>query len=314
VGEVIRALGLGLDAGGTGTRWALAAASASADGEVLAEGRCKGLTALQLSSADGRRHIESVLAEIAAQVLMFGRPGHVCAGVTGLDQRDDRLCELIARAFGTESGEVAVHSDIDIAYRDLFNPGEGYVVYAGTGSIAAYIDPAGVFHRAGGRGVLLDDAGGGFWIAREALQYVWRREDEQPGAWQQSALARALFQLIGGEDWAHSRQYFYGRERGEIGQLALAVAETADTDQVSSGILRRAGHELARLAIAMINRYGIRPVALAGRAAVLHPIIEAEMRAALPPETKLSVRVAESHIAAARIAARAAAASSGGTG
>jgi N-acetylglucosamine kinase-like BadF-type ATPase len=205
---------------------------------------------------------------------------------------------------GIDSREVAVHSDIVIAYRDLFSPGEGYVVYAGTGSIAAYIDPSGVFHRAGGRGVLLDDAGGGFWIAREALQHVWRREDEEPGSWQRSSLALALFQRIGGDDWAHTRQYFYGRERGEIGQLALAVAETAEADEVSSDILRRAGKELARLARAMIDRYGLRPVALAGRAAVLHPIIEAEMRAALPHETKLTVRAAEAHVAAARIAAR----------
>ncbi len=294
------ALGLGLDAGGTQTRWALATGA----GEVVVEGTARGLTALQLNTSDGLRHISEVFANIAAQVASHGAPSRVCAGVTGLDQRDSRLCELIAAALNLPVAHVSVHSDIDIAYRDLFRPGEGYVVYAGTGSIAAFIDEQGVFHRAGGRGVLLDDAGGGFWIAREALRHIWRLEDEVPGSWRHSPLARAMFARVGGDDWAHSRQFFYGRERGEIGQLALAVAETAADDEISARILESAGGELARLARAMISRFGMRPIALTGRAANLHPLIEAKMRASIPPETLLSVRVAEPHIAAARIAAR----------
>ncbi len=293
-------LGLGLDAGGTQTRWALATSA----GEIVAEGHARGLTALQLNTSDGLRHISMVFADIAAQVASHGSPSHVCAGVTGLDQRDGRLCELIASALHLPAAQVSVHSDIDIAYRDLFRPGEGYVVYAGTGSIAAFIDEDGVFHRAGGRGVLLDDAGGGFWIAREALRHIWRLEDEAPGSWRNSPLARAMFARVGGDDWSHSRQYFYGRERGEIGQLALAVAETAAEDETSARILESAGHELARLARAMVSRFGLRPIALAGRAAILHPLIEANMRASLPPEVVLQVRVAEPHMAAARIAAR----------
>ena len=197
-------LGLGLDAGGTQTRWALA----HADGEVITDGAVAGITALQLNTNDGRAHIGAALAEIAQAVKMIGIPHHVCAGVTGLDQRDERLCNLIGETLGIASQAVSVHSDIEIAFRDLFALGEGYVVYAGTGSIAAFIDEAGVFHRAGGRGVLLDDGGGGFWIAREALRYIWRLEDERPGSWKASPMANEIFKRLGGSDWSFSRQFF----------------------------------------------------------------------------------------------------------
>ncbi len=297
----MQSLGLGLDAGGTKTRWALS----RADGELVADGCVAGLTALQLGSSDGRAHIHATMAELAGQVLAVGKPTRVCAGITGLDARDELLCESIATPLGIASIDVTVHSDIEVTCRDLFSPGEGYVVYAGTGSIAAFIDDDGKFHRAGGRGVYLDDAGGGFWMAREALRHIWRREDEAPGSWQDSPLAVAMFTRIGGSEWAHSRQFFYTRERGEIGQLAIAVAETVETDPVALRIVTQAGDELARLGNAMLHRFGVRPIALAGGAAKMHPLIESRMRANIPRNISLTVRFAEAHIAASRIAARA---------
>jgi len=296
----LRSFGLGLDAGGTQTRWAVADSA----GALVAEGSVAGITALQLNTNDGRAHIRQALSDIAGAATPLGKIEHVCAGVTGLDERDERLCQLIAAALSIDAATVSVRSDIDIAYRDLFKPGEGYVVYAGTGSIAAYIDETNVFHRAGGRGVLLDDGGGGFWIAREALRYIWRLEDERPGAWRDSPMAVEMFKHIGGSDWSFSRQFFYGRERGDIGKLAIAVAASANDDAVARAILGQAGSELARLGNAMINRFGVRPILLAGRAALLHRAIEDTMRAALPPAAQLKVRVSDAHVAAARIAAK----------
>ncbi|MCE2724113.1 MAG: N-acetylglucosamine kinase [Burkholderiales bacterium] len=293
-------LGLGLDAGGTKTRWALS----QPDGELVAEGFVAGLTALQLNTSDGRAHIKHVMTDLATQVAAYGGAKRVCAGVTGLDSRDELLCREIAVPLGIGSEDVTVHSDIEIAYRDLFRRGEGYVIYAGTGSVAAYIDPAGTLHRAGGRGVYLDDAGGGFWIVREALRHIWRLEDEQPGRWQQSPMAVAIFARIGGSDWSFSRQFFYTSDRGEIGQVATTVAAAVDTDPFARTIIEQAGVELARLGNAMIRRFGLRPLALAGGAARMHPLIESTLREQLPHGAELTVRVAEAHVAASRIAAR----------
>jgi N-acetylglucosamine kinase-like BadF-type ATPase len=212
--------------------------------------------------------------------------------------------QWLGELLGIPEAAITLCSDIEIAYLAHFQPGQGYLVYAGTGSIGAFIDDSGEFHRAGGRGVVLDDGGGGFWIAREALRQVWRTEDEQPGAWQASPMACAIFDYIGGSDWAQSRQFIYGQERGAVGKLALAVAASAQDDPAAAAILSGAGAELARLARALVARFGPRPVVLSGRAAQLHPLIFDAMRKALPEAITLVQADAGAHIAAARIAAR----------
>jgi len=301
----VSTLGLGIDAGGTRTRWALADGA----GAVVAEGEVAGFSALQMRTG-GRERVAEALAALASEALRAGRPSRVHAGLTGLGHGADELRELIAAPLGLAPGAVTLGTDVETAYLDRFAPGEGYLVYAGTGSIAAYVDSGGVMHRAGGRGAALDDGGGGYWIAREALRHVWRTEDERPGAWRESPMARALFEAVGGDDWAHTREYVYGGDRGAVGLLALAVARSAHEDPKALEILAEAGVELARLARALAGRFGPKPVSLAGRVSELHPVIAESMRAGLPPGTAFAVSASRGHHAAARIAARAAASAS----
>lgn len=288
---------LGLDAGGTQTRWAMADGS----GTPVAQGQAAGLSGLQLLDAAGTATLTNTLQAIADAT---GPVQGVVAGVTGFDAAQvPQLCDLIASAWAIKPTQVQTLSDIELTCRAAFAPGEGYVVYAGTGSIAAFIDAQGALHRAGGRGAVIDDAGGGHWIARAALRQVWRAEDESPGAWQQSPLARRLFDRIGGSDWALTRAWVYGASRGELGSLALAVAAAADEDPAALAILQAAGAELARLARALQHRCGPRPLALAGRVFDLHPTIEAHLRQALPAGTAVHRLTQTAHAAAARLAA-----------
>ncbi len=293
------ATGLGIDAGGTRTRWALA----GADGAILAEGEVAGLSALQMGSAQGRDSVRASLTLLAQQALAHGRPLRIRAGLTGFGGDGDQLRGTLAGLFGLAADAVTLSSDIEIAYLASFAPGEGYLVYAGTGSIGAFIDADGQFHRAGGRGVLLDDGGGGYWIARAALRHIWRGEDEEPGRWRASPMAHAVFARIGGDDWSLTREFVYGQDRGAVGKLALAVAASAGDDPAAASILLEAGRELARLAEALCQRFGARPVVLAGRAATLHPSIYASMRTALPDAISLTQSDGQAHHAAARIAA-----------
>jgi glucosamine kinase len=295
-------LGLGIDAGGTQTRWALAAPS----GELLAEGAVGGLSAMQLATRAGQQTVREVFAALAGEVLAVGRPRRVHAGLTGYGGVEEPLTGMIRQPLGLAASRVRIVTDIEVAYLDLFEPGEGYLLYAGTGSIAAFIDGDGAFHRVGGRGGLLDDGGSGFWIAREALRHIWRTEDETPGAWRSSTMAREVLEHVGGSDWNHTRQFIGSAERGEMGRLALAVAAAAGTDPTAMHILQAAGHELGRLARILIGRHGPRPLALAGRVFQLHPAIEQACRAQLPPGTVVRSRKSHGHHAAARIAAQAA--------
>jgi len=296
-------LGLGLDAGGTHTRWALA----GPDGALLAEGQVAGISATQLAQTAGRMALTQTLHQLAAAVLPHGRPGRLVAGITGLAEPQgpvaQQLKDLLAQALGLAPRQMHCGSDMEIAYRSAFaTPGEGYLVYAGTGAIAAFIDKQGQFERAGGRGPILGDEGGGYWIAREALAAIWRQEDEQPGSTQGWPLAQSLFAAIGGSDWASTRAFVYGADRGAVGRLALAVAAAAEHDVQARALLRRAGHELARLALALLRRHGPRPVVAAGRALLLHEAIAAGLREALPADLELRVQQLQAHHTAARLA------------
>lgn len=296
-------LGLGIDAGGTRTRWALASVS----GELVAEGSVAGLSAVQLATKGGQQVLRDTFEHLAADVLAVGRPAQVHAGLTGYGGVQEPLASLIRTPLGLGAEAVSIVTDIEVAYLDVFKPGEGYLVYAGTGSIAAFIDEQQQFHRAGGRGGLIDDGGSGFWIAREALRHIWRREDEEPGAWQRSPMAREVLEHVGGTDWSHTRQFIVTVDRGEMGRLALAVAAAAGSDPTALAILQAAGSELGRLARILVTRFGTRPVALTGRVFQLHPVIEQACRAAVPAAAAVQVRVSHGHHAAARIAAQAAA-------
>jgi N-acetylglucosamine kinase-like BadF-type ATPase len=294
-------LALGIDAGGTETRWALATHL----GEIVAEGHLQGFSALD-RTGPSQAKVAAILKDLARAVLAAGHPVRVHAGLTGFGAAQEGLVRLVAAPLGLPDEAVTLSSDIETAYLDLFSLGQGYMVYAGTGSVAAFIDEAGALHRIGGRGVLIDDGGGGYWIAREGLRHVWRAEDERPGCWQTSPMAQELFALVGGGDWAHTRQYVYSGTRGDVGRLALAVAGAADRDPIARDILRAAGTELARLARIMLSRFGPRPVALSGRAATLHPLISATMSEALPSGTSFAMRTCRGEHAAARLALRAA--------
>jgi len=301
-GQLTQPCFLGMDVGGTQTRWALATST----GELIAEGVAEGFSAARLASEDETEIVHGRLNNIAQTVRRLEkncRLSGLHAGVTGIGADAPRLVSMIALAFDLAEDQVIVSSDAELIFHAVLAPDEGYLVYAGTGSIAAFIDQAGVLHRAGGRGVMLDDAGGGYWIAREALRRVWRREDEQPGVWRDSPMARALFAIVGGDSSIFATRYLMERQRGEIGMLALVVAEHAGDDALAAEILRDAGAELARLANVMTRRYGERRIVVAGRASLLHPLIESAMRRAMPATAQIQFLQVQAHIAAARMAA-----------
>ncbi|MDC8772044.1 N-acetylglucosamine kinase [Roseateles albus] len=272
-------LGLGIDAGGTQTRWALARA-----GEVLAQGQVAGLSGLQMADEGGRAELARTLAALAAALQPYGPIGAIHAGITGLPDSDlqgiaEMKC-LLAQSLAMTPQAIHCRSDIRLAWHAAFSAkAGGYLIYAGTGSVAAFVDSDDRLHRAGGRGLLLGDEGSGGWIAAQALAQVWRMEDAAPGsAMAESAMARALFAAMGSSDWTSTRAYVYKGSRGQLGQLAMAVAASAQEDPRAAALLRRAGQELARLAEAMVHRFGPRPIVLAGRALTLSPLIEHSLR------------------------------------
>ena len=296
-------VGLGLDVGGSASRWTLA----GADGAPLAQGALPGFSGGQVHSADGLAQVQQVLAALAAALQPWPRPQRLCAGITGHDaESGDALRQLLARHLGLRPAQVELASDVQMQYFSSFPDHQGLLLLAGTGAIAGLVDDQGQWQRAGGRGVLVDDAGGGHWIATRALRGVWRAEDAAPGASASMPLARRLAAHIGGSAWADVRHWLQAASRGDVGRLALAVglAATRDGDAAAQALLLRAGQQLARPVLALFGRHGPRPVALAGRAWDLGPWLQQGLQQRLPPGQPVHRLTQPAEIAAALRATR----------
>jgi len=274
---VRRPLGLGIDAGGSATRWVLC----DATGAAVDAGDLPAVSGHLFNAAE-RARLEGMAAALRARLGAAGIAG-VVAGITGISAATPEAtlaASILADALGISAACVQVHDDMWIAYHAVFRPGEGHVVYAGTGSAGVHVREDGRMVRVGGRGMLIDDGGSAFWIGRAALNLIWRRIDDDPERGAQGPLAEAIFAAVGGATWDAVRTYVYSGGRASVAALARAVASADDAD--ARAILHEAGGELARLAHALVRRTGKKPVALIGRAATLHPAIFEGFRAAAP--------------------------------
>lgn len=321
---------LGIDAGGSSTRWVLL----SPEGEVRGGGRVGPISGIDLgalpspgqplvqpSQAPGAATGEPMpgasasagsawerLHELVAACLGVGAPGRVVAGFTGLEAGSPQakaIGALLAAELGLPTGSVTILSDTVTAYLSAFRPGSGILVYSGTGSIAVHLTSGGDMLRAGGHGYLLDDAGGGYWIGREALKLVLRRSDEAGGP-AGGALADAIYHDLGGSDWTTVRSAVYQGGRSRLAALTRVVAQLASRgDPDARAILAAAALELARLALVLSGRLGqILPVALAGGVAGCGPALAQPLREALGAQVPFSVATRAPVEAAADLARR----------
>lgn len=289
---------LGIDVGGTGSRWALA----DANGALVARGSAAGATG-HLFNPEAKANFSATVAEIAQQV--EGPVGAAFAGITGLGEKTvPEARAIIGQALGCPTGKVHATDDIELAFRARFSPGEGHLVAAGTGSVGLHIKADGEHIRVGGRGILIDDGGSGAWLALRALSAVYHRVDETGMPADAALLAEALFTAIGGQSWDDVRAFVYAGDRGRIGGLAQAVATAAQAgDPVASTLLDQAAEELARLAKALLARGGKVPVAFVGGVLALDPRIKSGILAALP-DIEVEFPIIDAALSAARIASQ----------
>ncbi|KQT51509.1 hypothetical protein ASG47_00995 [Devosia sp. Leaf420] len=289
---------LGLDVGGTASRWV----ACDKAGQVVARGSVNGATAHVFNPAE-RERLGTALAEVgnalAAENL---QPIGLVGGLTGFGAvATGEVQGLINHALGLRPEQILLTDDIVLAFAAHFQPGQGHLVSAGTGSIGVHVAADGSMTRVGGRGILIDDAGSGSWIALHALDIIYRTLDRTGSFAEVQALADALFALVEGIEWHHVRKYVYGGDRGRVGALAVGVAQAAEAgDATALAILTQAGAHLAELAQALQTRVGERPVAFIGGVLKLHPAIGAEIRKQLAGIT-VSEPATDTALAAAQL-------------
>ncbi|MEZ4608419.1 MAG: BadF/BadG/BcrA/BcrD ATPase family protein [Deinococcales bacterium] len=169
---------LGLDGGASSSRWLLL----DSQGQEVFTGRLGAITGHLFDEA-AREDVLGPLETLVTGVRTVLEQHHlkltsIVAGITGLSEGDESaqfLENYLRNSLNPE--KIGLYHDMVIAYRNAFKPGEGILIYAGTGAIAFYMDEEKSL-RAGGYGYLIDDEGAGFGIGRAALQWLMRAHDE----------------------------------------------------------------------------------------------------------------------------------------
>jgi glucosamine kinase len=269
---------LGIDVGASSTKWAIW------DGQDLLTGQSAPFGHL-LSKKQREEH--QGLKNLLEVTVPYGPKG-VVAGITGLSTEAANWLALeLVGAYALPPAQIHLMDDMQLAYKAHFAPGEGILVYSGTGSIAYHITTEGQVVRSGGYGYLIGDEGGGFWIGQQALRYLMHVY-EQPV--QDSLLVQMLHAEIG-STWPEIRQYVYAGGRTAVAKLAPIVAKAA-SDPTAGKILQQAGLELAHLAQNMQAKLGSLPVVLAGGISQTPEVVEGF-------RSRLEVRVSQVYAAEA---------------
>ncbi|MCB9946104.1 MAG: N-acetylglucosamine kinase [Geminicoccaceae bacterium] len=287
---------LGVDMGGTATRWAVV----DSVGNEVARGRAPGATGLIFEAASRATFVGTLEA---MREVMPGRIDFAHFGITGAGfSRHRQIEQQIEDVFGLPAGCYHYSNDMLLGWHAAFGGSRGHLVSSGTGSIGVSIDADGNATVVGGRGLLIDDGGSGTWIALRALDRLFRVIDEHGQPKGAEVLARNLFDAIGGSDWDDVRSHVYGSGRGRIGELAVAVAAAVEQgDTHATAIITAAGGELCRLARALLHRCGPAKIAFVGGVLALHPLISKEIRRQMAGEDIDFPRI-DAALAAARMA------------
>jgi N-acetylglucosamine kinase-like BadF-type ATPase len=274
---------LGVDAGGTKTRAVLAdvdgriaGAAEAGPGNAQAVGAAAAGAAVR--AAAGAALARAGAGADAVRGAFFG-----LAGVRTPEERAALAAELSGLGLG-RAWEIG--SDLDAAHAGALAGGPGVVVIAGTGSAALARNAAGETAQAGGWGWLVDDCGGGYWLALRGLAAACEGEDGRGPATTLGARAAVFFVAPGLRELL--RELHTGRrDRAGVAAFAREVRTAAAAgDAVAASLVRAAANELLRLAVAARARVGGGegfPLAVTGGLALGSELAEGARRVGFAP-------------------------------
>ncbi|MEU9714052.1 BadF/BadG/BcrA/BcrD ATPase family protein [Streptomyces sp. NPDC047976] len=261
---------LGIDAGGSGLRAAVAAADG---GPPLATASAGAGNARSVPE----RLLEERLAHAVGEVLAGGRAARVrCvvagfagAGIPGTPGDGGhgtarRALDAALARHGVRAADVQVMADSEVAFAAApGTPPDGLVLVAGTGAAAVRIRGHALAATADGCGWLTGDDGSGFWIAREGLRRALRGLDGRGPATVLLPRLAAAFGAGPAPADPYALRYVLidgARAASEPARLArlcpVVFDAAADGDPVAEGILDEAAGLLAGSAAALRPRHG----------------------------------------------------------
>lgn len=247
---------LGVDGGGTKTRFAVMRLR-----QLVAEAQF----GTSYHPDVGLEGVRDVLARGVAEVLSraeidASQLAHAFFGLPAYGE--DRQATPVLRAMPADilgHERYTCDNDMVCGWAGSLGAEDGINVVAGTGSIG-YGQRRGRAARAGGWGEAFSDEGSAYWIAMQGLNAYSRMSDGRAPRGPLHALINESLNLV--DDLELCAQV-YGpgaRSRGELAQLSPLVARAAELgDLAAIDIFRRAGEELAQIAIALWRKLGYEP-------------------------------------------------------
>jgi len=253
----------GIDGGGTSSRLR----AESMDGAVLYEGS-GGSTNLNSNPTEA---VTATLEALVSGAFAAGldparcRAGFIGSAGVDLDADRETLSGAMRVAFvsaATRAGYAATAvagarfgaaNDAEPALVGALDDVEGFLLIAGTGSIAYGRDRSGRHARAGGLGHFLGDEGSAFWVAFEAIKRGLRSIEgrDEPTGLIEEALAFFGF--------ADAREFipmaYWDFDKARIASFAPRVAVLAASgDRLARSIMDQAALELAALVSSVYTR------------------------------------------------------------
>lgn len=227
---------LGIDAGGTSTRAALAE-----DGRILGRSKSGSIKVMRVSPAEAEANLRALLDEVVkSSGVPVAKVASTCVGTAG--NTVSTVTGWIWQTLGPMlHGDLVVCGDVEIALDAAF-PGEaGVLVMAGTGSNTLGRTSKGEQVTVGGWGPLLADEGSGHWIGLKALRVAIHEMDEHGSSKLLTALAAqwkadTLEQVV---EIAHSLP---PPDFAALTRTVVAVA--AKGDSLAQAVLRSGGRAL----------------------------------------------------------------------
>jgi N-acetylglucosamine kinase-like BadF-type ATPase len=279
---------LGIDGGGTRTR----AVVVSSDGVAAGAGGAGPSNYHNTGMETAARNLRAAADAAWADAGLKARPAeHAFLGCAGVKARGDMLrVRAAAESAGlAPAGAVTVMNDLYNAHAGGLRGEAGVALIAGTGTNCLGIDRAGGAFMCGGWGWLLDDEGGAFGLALNALRTAARVADKRAADTRLLPAAMAFLGLSEPDDML-ARFYAQPWTPAEIAAFAPVVTRLASEGDATAHRLLVAGARALAGLVAGASRALVFPrgpqVVLLGSCArggaPYQPLIEAEIRKLCP--------------------------------
>ena len=245
---------LGVDGGGTKTRFALVDAAHTLLGEATL-----GTSYHPEVGLDGVRDVlaRGVFTILADAGIDASRIAYAFFGLPAFGEDSvltPQLDALPRSILGHD--RYTCDNDMVCGWAGSLGAEDGINIVAGTGSIG-YGQRRGRSARAGGWGEAFSDEGSAYWIAMQGLNAFSRMSDGRLPKGPLHALLKDSLQLESDLDLCAQVYGANARSRAQLAQWSPLVGQAAaEGDEAAREIFRRAGEELARIADALRRKLG----------------------------------------------------------